>query len=274
MTDVPNDDIQALRAQIADQEHRLARMDGALRRLLGESRDGVTSRRNFVRLAGAGMLGAAGAAALLPRGAEAANGNPLSLGNADSTTNTATNTTELDVTNAGSTSITCLTLSADSGGGGSGAIDGLDSYALNGGYGVYSVSDTGPDLKAGGTGRLGQYNVGTLHGTSPSYVGMEYLTGTTVESEFELVRGENGEIWAALYDAYASSNSLPAGWFWKRVNSARFDKPDGSGGIFVPFRAYDSRVNPGHPIATGSTITVQIAPNGSNAGVSAAAYRS
>jgi len=263
-------EIAELRAQLAEQDARLSRMDGAMRRLLGGSQSEPTSRRNFVRMAGAGVIGAAGVAALLPKGARAANGADLVLGNNDDTTNTATATTELFVTNTTSSEVTGLCLDASTNGGGSGEIRGLEASGVNNGNAITGYSDTGIDFKSSGTGRLSRVNVGTLSGTAPAYDGTLYeqISPTAVAASYESVRGENGEVWEAIYDAYANSNSLSGGYFWKRVNSARFDLPDGSGNTFIPFRAYDSRVSPGTPIPTGTIVNIQIAPHGSNAGPS------
>jgi hypothetical protein len=273
------DELTQLREQVTEQATRLDRMDGIVRRLLGgNGGNGATSRRNFVRMAGAGVIGAAGAAALIPRGASAAtggtNGTALILGanNGDGTANQSTEETAWDVVNGNSnTTVTGLYLYGDTSS--AGTVDAFVGEAVNSGTAVTGASDYGLDLKATGTGRLSQINVGDLNGGAPQYSGGIYDNTTFspyVVAGYELVRGENGEIWAALNDAYESNQSSPqGGYFWKRLNSARFDNPIGDGSTFVPFRAYDSRVNPGHPIASGTIINIQIAPNGTNAGPSA-----
>ena len=324
-------EVQRLEERLSAQESQLQQLQGLVRRLVGgpasqPDRGHSRSRRDILRLAGAGVVGAAGAAALIPKQARAADGSDLVLGNNDSTTNTADTTTELAMANAGTTTgvpgfyadtsnsssgttdgiwgTGSNTQGVDTAGGngvvgfsgsygiGAAGLQGGAPYSLLSGFtgsgvlgageiggivgfggelGGYFVTEDALDLKAGGTGRFSQWLVGQLAGHYPGYLGTYFGTGTTPASgaAYELVRGENGEIWAALYDpTLDSTNSNNDGYFWKRVNSPRFDNPVGDGSTFIPFRAYDSRVSPGHPIATGSIVNIQIAPHGSSAGPS------
>ncbi|MBV8301029.1 MAG: hypothetical protein JOY68_03805 [Candidatus Dormibacteraeota bacterium] len=367
MASAPENDeqkIERLERMVEEQQDSLKRLTAAMRHIAGGGSNGkgTTTRRDMLRLAGAGVIGAAGAAALIPKTAKAANGDPLFIGNNDSVTNNATLPTQLDMAvndTASSGYVGLQIVTSNTASSSPSSVDGLKANAVDGGtgvegdsdsgygvygdsgsgYGVYGVSGTsngvyglstsgtgvagtsnaadgtgvwgscdgsddisagvygqagagigvwgdssgsgtgvmgfapgGVDLKASGSGRLSQYNVNfdsaPLNGAAPGYTGYIYDANSGFpEAEYEIVRAENGEIWAAQYDAVEAAAPHPVGgYFWKRINTARFDNPDGSGSVFQPVRAVDTRLTT--PLTSGETLTLQIAPRGSTAGVS------
>jgi hypothetical protein len=240
------EEIARLRALLEEQQERLQKLEGLSSSVEVNGRD-PRSRRDLLRLAGLGLAGAAGASLLTALPAAAANGGNLILGQAnDASSDTSISLTsaadfafKADATNSGSLS--------------SGTSRGLESIGLNAGAGIMAVSNTGqgglfgsasgPDIQLGGalptgaklptgSGRLAQMLRGDVGATKPSW---------TPSSGFgEIVRGSGTELW------------LSAASGWRRQNTTRVDKADGSGGSFVPVRIIDNRDGTG---LTGSGLT-------------------
>jgi hypothetical protein len=273
-------DIEELRQALTAQHGELRQLREMVARLTGQAPPAVLaprSRRELLKLAGAGVVGAAGAAALIPKHAAAAStsggveGGDLVIGaykSGSTTANTSDTTTQLELTINATTATDVPSAPYDlpwvfladavpNSGFASTYVVGVGAFGANGGSGAIAGSDTGYDLVAGGTGRLAQY-AGNASSAAPGFAGYAYDPADDFWV-YEIDRGQDGEIWAALYDAaQASSGAAQAGYFWKRVNSARFDLPDGSGNAFVPQRALDTRSN-GGPLSAGATRNVPIA---------------
>lgn len=166
------------------------------------------SRRQLLTLAGAAAVGGTALALGQASPAGAADGDPILAGES----NAATLATFLD---------------------GGGAISGAFTVTSNvtGIGGVEAQGNEHADIKLSGTGRLGQAagstgNVEPAHGIGTSIAGTLH----------EIVRSDTGVIWASTGTG-TGENSL-----WKRINSPRFDNPNGSGNAFAPFRLIDTRV--------------------------------
>lgn len=248
-----------------------------------------TDRRSMLRMAGAALIGAAGAAAVRVVPASAASGSNMIVG----CVNTETSPTQLSgsTTNGtiafGSNGAIALkgqgaaaTTSTEVGVLGttkSGAGTGIQGSSTSG-VGVQGTSSTGSagfftsssgyDVQLGtlngpaGSGRLsmiGRGDVGTVSPNwNPSFVITNSLTGAT-NFQHELIRGNDGSIWASRA-LRLRSGAAPHGR-WKRVNSVRTDTTDGTGGFFKPFRLLDTRS--GAIKAAGSVTSVQVAGTGS-----------
>lgn len=230
------------------------------------------SRRDFVKLAGAAVAGAAGGVLLGQVPAAATNGANVILGNTSGATlNDAANTTSLTAT--GTTGVPTPLVSII----GSGATvppippngpqlagalqvfskpgvpgatpvpaEGIDGWGPGGigvgvlgasdtGYGVLGESGTGFDLTAFGTGRLFQFSI-TDNAGGP-LAGPPGFTPAQPVNNFpggELVRDVNSVLWASR----ATGTGVAA---WRRVNSTRFDSADGLNNAFQPVRIIDTR---------------------------------
>jgi hypothetical protein len=114
------------------------------------------------------------------------------------------------------------------------------------------VSGTGVDIQAGfqgikgavGSGRFSQILRSDVAGVAPNW--------TASSGTGELIRGSDASLWASR-----SSGTLKASW--KRMNSVRFDKADGTGALFPTVRVLDTRVvsgpTGGAPLASGTVYT-------------------
>jgi hypothetical protein len=237
------EELARLRALVEEQQQRLQRLEGQDSDHDQGNGNEPRSRRDMLRLAGlgiAGVAGAAGASVLGALPAAAANGGPVVLGAAnDASANTSVILTaaanfafKADATN-GQTLTT-------------GNSRGLESFGLGTGAGIMAASgagvggifgsNTGPDIQLGGalptgakaaigSGRLSQMLRGDVAATKPAFL----ATG----GFGEIVRGANGEVWV----------STPTGW--RRQNTLRLDKADGTGGFFQPVRIIDTRPGTG-----------------------------
>ena len=129
------------------------------------------------------------------------------------------------------------------------------------GIGGFFVSGTGYDLQLGfpviggavGSGRLamvGRLDTGTV---APNIAPAFAVTSTgTFTFEHELIRGNDGSIWASRFSAAGTNQSR-----WKRVNTVRTDSTDGLGTPFKPKRVIDTRS--GAIKAAGAAYAVTVA---------------
>src|SRR5437773_12023135 len=238
------------------------------------------SRRDFVKLAGAAVAGAAGGVLLGAVPAAATNGNAVILGNASGAVlNDAANTTSLTATGATGTPTPLVKII------GSGAIlpsgppngpdlegalqvfskpgtpgatptpaEAIDGWGPGGigvgvlgasdtGYGVLGESGSGFDVAAFGTGRVFQFSITDNLGNPQA--GPPGFTPAQPPSfpGGELVRDANSLIWTSR-----ASGAGTAGW--RRLNTTRVDAADGSNNFFQPVRIIDTRNGTGG--ATGA----------------------
>jgi hypothetical protein len=100
-------------------------------------------------------------------------------------------------------------------------------------------------------------------GTSGPNIPVLFLTHSTLFAgghfQHELVRGNDGSIWASRADLTGATSANQ--FRWKRINAVRVDTADGLGHPFTPYRVYDSRAH-GAKKAVGSTTTVPVAGQG------------
>ena len=253
-----DEEIARLRALVEEQQERLQRLEGQSSSVAIDDRD-PRSRRDLLRLAGLGLAGAAGASLLTALPAAAANGGNLILGQA----NDASSDTSLSLTGAAD-----YAFKADATNGGnltSGTSRGLEAIGLGSGTGILAVSSsgqagifgssTGPDIQLGGaqptgakaptgSGRLSQALRGDTGAVKPPFA---------VSAGFgEIVRGSSTEVWISSASG------------WRRQNTVRVDKGDGTGGSFVPVRIIDNRdgtglagsgLSAGQKLQAGTTYT-------------------
>jgi hypothetical protein len=220
---------------------------------------GPKSRRELLRLAGAGVVGAVGAAALQAVPAAAATGQAFTLGQA----NDANATTSLANTAASSPS-PILQVTGPTTGVSSSVVSGAAIYGNSGfqavyasgtAFGVNAISSIGLDLAANGTGRIYQYsivdNLGNPMAGPPTFTPNQ---PSNLSPGGELVRDKDSVIWASR----ATDTGTAA---WKRVNSVRVDAANGSGGFFTPTRIVETRASKGvkggipGPLAPNQTYT-------------------
>jgi len=247
------------------------------------------SRRDFVKLAGAAVAGAAGGVLLGGVPAAAADGDNVILGNTSGVVlNDAGHTTSLTATAALGTPTPLVKIigsgatlpSAPPNGpdlegalqvfskpGTPGATptpaEAIDGYAPGGigvgvlgasdvGYGVLGESGSGFDLSAFGTGRVFQFSITDTNGNplaGPPTFQPAYPGNGFPGGEF--VRDANSVLWASR--ATAPSSGVPPNLTypkaWRRLNSVRIDSEDGST-FFQPARIIDTRNGTGG--ATGA----------------------
>ena len=253
-----DEEVAGLKALVEEQRQRLDALESTTNAGGGD----VHSRRNLLKLAGAGLVGAAGAAALRVMPASAATGGNFILGNA----NQADTQTQLQLTstvgsgaNAGVNNVYTLQADATNAGTltGSTNIIGVEAIGFNSGAGVAAVSSsgpggafgssTGPDLQLGGvlvnkttvgSGRLAQLMRTGVAAAGPTF--------TAAGSMAELIRGTDASLWLST-----TGTSSTASANWKRMNTVRVDKADGTGGAFTPARIIDTRSTIG---TAGSTL--------------------
>jgi hypothetical protein len=256
------EELQCLAHTVAELRGRLARLEG--RGSSTEAKPSRSDRRGFLRLGAGAALGALGWAAVKAVPASAATGNNMVLG----TSMVAENGTQV----AGDSGNPIPIFSASAQGTnwvqgttgsfagplqGLGAasnvtpVDGVDGWAsglmsagvyglTDSGYGVIGESSTGADLYARGSGRIMQNHRGA---GLPNFI---------PGPEMEQVRDLDGVLW--IHNALGE---------WRRVNTTRVDRADGSGAAFKPFRRIDTRS--GAIKAAGSVTVVSIAGTGTGA---------
>jgi hypothetical protein len=274
---------------LEDQRERLAELSAEPAIILKDGRS--RSRREVMKLAGAGVLGAAGAIALRAVPAAAANGDPLLIG---STANSGTSATELFVTPVAGVNTSEFFVDSSANGG----IWALNTSATNSTFGVRGTTPNGAspgvwgENSGGGNGVLGDGGTGgaaigvfgttgtvgvgvwgVTGGGGTGVVGQStsgpdfwaFGTGRIVQNPnstgsaapnfttglFELVRGGDNALWASRGTGAATAG-------WKRVNALRVDAADGSGAVFKPLRLVDTRNGTGGitgPLNNGTTTT-------------------
>ncbi len=258
-------------------EQLKGRLDGIDGRGNGNGHGGEIqphSRRDFVKLAGAAVAGTAGGLLLGAVPAAAANGSPVILGNTGTTPatlNDASSTTRLTATApTGPTPLVDIIGPGGSNPGTSGPqLKGVlqvfsqpgtpgttpsPAEAINGwgpggigvgvlgasdtGYGLLGESGSGFDVAAFGTGRVFQFSI-TDNAGNP-LAGPPTFTPAQPNSfpGGEMVRDANSVIWASR-----ASGAGAAGW--RRLNTVRVDKADGSNQFFQPVRIIDTRTGAG-----------------------------
>ncbi|MDQ6712364.1 MAG: hypothetical protein M3Z28_04125 [Candidatus Dormibacteraeota bacterium] len=237
------EELAHLRALVEQQQQRLQRLEGQDNGNDHDNGHQPHSRRDMLRLAGlgiAGVAGAAGASVLGALPAAAANGGSVILGQ----TNSASANTSVVLTSAAN-----YAFKADATNGQTvttGNSRGLESFGLGTGAGIMAASgagvggifgsSTGPDIQLGGaqpTGAKSAVGSGRLSQILRSDVGAAKPAFAAGAGFGEMVRGGNGEVWM----------STPTGW--KRQNTLRLDKADGTGGFFQPVRIIDTRTGAG-----------------------------
>ncbi len=146
---------------------------------------------------------------------------------------------------------------------------GVSGQASSGTGGLF-YSATGYDAQLGfpvvggtvGSGRLAMVGRGDIGGVAPSWAPAFQVTSTFHYTfAHELVRGNDGSIWASRFDASGVPNTKR----WKRINAVRTDAADGTGNVFKPFRLADTRLL--GPIKAAGNVTAY-AVAGQGAGTS------
>ena len=177
-----------------------------------EVAEGHRSRRQLLKLAGA--AGVAGAAALvaLPDAASATDGSAVLAGTSNS-----------------STAMTTIAMTATTSA--NGALYANASTSTANAWGVIAAGAGLGDVKLLGTGRL-QFSAHPSTGQ---------VAPSVTPASPELAMSDVGVLWAGE----TTTNT------WRRMNTVRVDKSDGSGSPFVPFRLYNSLLST--PLAAGGT---------------------
>jgi hypothetical protein len=264
-TDELEEQVERLTGEVEEMRARMARLES------GEPgrQNGVEpkSRRGFLKFGAGAVMGALGMAATKVLPAAAATGGPVQLGNSPAanvadapTTIQTTSITNAQVFGALANGFTpgnlalagTFTGPLQGLGTTSGIIEGVDGWAEGPqGFGVYGLTNSG-------TGVVGEAITGIgLHARRSGRIRQDPRPAgapTYPPNQFEQVRDSNGVLWIN-----GTAGTGPA--VWRRVNSLRFDKADGSGGAFVPVRLVDTRnagPNQG-PMAGGSTTSIQVA---------------
>jgi hypothetical protein len=269
-----------------------------LRELVSETAEKVeprrkTDRRGMLRMAGAAMLGAAGAIAVRAVPAAAASGSYMVTGCVNSETSvtqiSAPNTVialgaqgnvGLEGVGNGATAASEVgvigTSKSGSGTGVQGSAGGgvgVQGTATSGSAGWFQAT-TGWDLQLGqaiggtiadpnfhGTGRLAMVGRTDVGGVAPNITPF-FVTHSTLFAgghfQHELVRGNDGSIWASTASMVGTNQSR-----WRRVNTVRTDSTDGTGVFFKPVRVLDTRS--GAIKAPGSVTVVTMAGFGTGA---------
>ncbi len=242
------------------------------------------SRRDLLKLAGAALAGAAGAAALRAVPAAATTGQYVVQGQLNLESNDAptilsmggstgpmTSTGASLIGQAGtglfgsgyftsdhSQEIGLLGISKGSNGDGTNG-PGTGVMGLsNSGAGGKFMSSTGYDVQLGalagdngtlGSGRLAMIGRGDVNAVAPAWQPAFYVHTSLgiLNFQHEIVRGNDASIWASRFD----TNSSLATARWKRINAVRVDTSDGTGGNFKPKRVIDTRVTSSPPVTGG-----------------------
>jgi hypothetical protein len=260
-----------------------------------------TDRRGMLKLAGAALLGAAGAAAVRAVPASAASGDYMITGciNVETTptqvSGSATNgQSALQAQggiglhgqgNASTNALAVGVLGTTKNGGGT-AVQaqetsgvGVQGTATSGSAGWFQAT-TGWDVQLGqaisgtiadpnfhGTGRLSMVGRTDVGGVGPN-IAVQFLTHSTLFAgghfQHELVRGNDASIWASRYDLTGATTQNQ--FRWKRINTLRVDTADGMGTSLKPLRLYDSRTgSPLGPFGPGTVNTHTVAGAGAGA---------
>jgi hypothetical protein len=254
-----------------DLEEQLRRLSGTvdelrtrLARLEGDRPDQAIepsrrSRRGFLRLGAAAVAGAFGWLAVKAVPAAAATGGYMVLGSANAAANPTTLRPSVAVVPAfaaedtafsQSALTTALTATGDSfnaplqGLGASGTTEGVNGWAAGASaYGVYGFTDAGTGVTGESSTGIGLYAraSGRIRQDPLSAAGQPGYTPNLMEQ----VRDLNGVLWI--------HNGTGA---WRRVNTLRTDKSDGSGTAFKPVRLVDTRNGKGG--VTGPVANAQV----------------
>jgi hypothetical protein len=103
-----------------------------------------------------------------------------------------------------------------------------------------AIVGTALDPNFHGSGRLAMVGRTDVGASAPN-IPVLFLTHSTLFAgghfQHELVRGNDGSIWASTASMVGTNQSR-----WKRVNAVRVDSSDGLGTNFKPFRAIDTRL--------------------------------
>lgn len=120
-----------------------------------------------------------------------------------------------------------------------------------------AISGTIPDPFFHGSGRLAMVGRTDVGASGPN-IPIQFLTHSTLFAgghfEHELVRGNDGSIWASRADLTGVTGSNQ--FRWKRVNAVRVDSADGLGTPFKPFRAFDTRSGAIKAVNTMTLVTI------------------
>jgi hypothetical protein len=142
------------------------------------------------------------------------------------------------------------------------------------GTGGHFMSSTGYDASLGqaipgtigdtefhGSGRLAMVGRTDVGGVAPN-IAPFFVVHTSLFAgahfQHELIRGNDGSIWASTYAQGGTNRSR-----WRRINTLRVDTADGLGAAYKPFRRLDTRS--GARKAAGSTTVVACAGTGTAA---------
>lgn len=192
-----------------------------------DGQDGsVRSRRQLLTLAGAAAVGGTAMVVAGATPAGAADGDALLIGES----NNGSSGTSLSTTGGNGLTVSTGDASAS-------------ASSIEGGL----LGNSSVDIKAGGSGRLAQ-------ASSPSGdVEPDFSIPSRANGfggffvSHEIVRSTTGVLWA-------SRGTHAAGTSWKRMNTPRFDNPDGSGDVFAPFRLLDTRAGQASAISRSTPL--------------------
>ena len=165
-------------------------------------------------------MGAAVAMVAAPEVAGAASGDNMVLGQS----NTATDMTTLTYDNTlGTAAVSAL----------------LVQMTHGTGWGLTAAGINQADVKLSGTGRLQFWAHGASGAAQPTF-----SPGIN-----EINMSDTGVLWAGE----------ATGQTWRRINTLRVDRGDGSGTPFAPFRLYDSRTHGHAALSAGGTVNIPVA---------------
>jgi hypothetical protein len=236
----------------------LASLDGTTILDMGNSAGNTPTSTSGAALKVQGGAGVRGAGYFLSDHAQEIGLFGLSKGNsADGNTATATGTGVLAVSHSGI---------------------GVQGISINGTAGQF-VSSTGYDALLGqaisgtvadpnfhGSGRLAMVGRTDVGNSGPN-IPVLFLTHSTLFAgghfQHELVRGNDGSIWASRADLSAPTSANQ--FRWKRINAVRVDSADGLGTPFKPFRVIDTRSGPIRAALSMNLVTVAGTGTGTSA---------
>lgn len=125
--------------------------------------------------------------------------------------------------------------------------------------GVAGGPELGPDIKAGGTGRISQVSSLGEVNSQPSF-GVNVSPHLGGGPAHELVRSQAGLLWAS------TGTGTGANTLWKRMNTVRTDRATGTGVALTPQRIVDTRTT--SAMIFGTTRTFSPLPTAYAAGIS------